>query len=38
MNVVTMLLVLLLLGVIWPLRRIVWFPVAVATVALLANL
>jgi len=38
MNVVSVMLVLLLLGVLWPLRRIVWFPVAVAAVALLANL
>jgi hypothetical protein len=38
MIVVDTLLVLTVLGVIWPLRQILWFPLAVCAVAALANL
>jgi hypothetical protein len=35
-DVASVLLVLTALGVLWPLRRIVWFPIAVAIIAVLA--
>jgi hypothetical protein len=35
-NVASVLLVLTVLGLLWPLRRIVWFPLAVVIIAVLA--